>query len=286
VTGGSGFLGTSLVEQLAERGNRVFSLDQAPPSLVRPNVTYVQGSILDQDLLRTILSDKTIVYHCAGLSDLKQCESSPLTGIQLNVQGTACVLDSLRLLNDTRFLFASSLYVFSNADTIYRTTKRSAEMIILDYSKLFDISFTIMRFGSIYGENASRENAIRRIVDQALHNEKVDFWGSGEEIRKYIHVADAARLAIKAASTEFRNSAVHIQGKRAVTTREILTTLNEIMGGKLEINYQDVPYEGRFKTTPFYADTALLPGVDLSDDKHIDVDQGLLMLIRAMELKG
>lgn len=134
---------------------------------------------------------------------------------------------------------------------MYRTTKQAAESLIEDLAADMALKATILRFGSLYGPRADPDNAIRRLATQAVREGHVDFWGDGTEVREYIHIKDAARLAVDAMGEEFVGQSLHISGNERLTTAELLETMKEMLGGSLRIAYRDKPFEGRYRLTPY-----------------------------------
>ena len=100
--------------------------------------------------------------------------------------------------NIKRFMFASSIYVFSEQGGIYRTTKQSCELLIENYSKKYGLKYTNLRFGSLYGPRANKFNFINNIIYQALNKRTMIRNGDGKEIRNYINVIDAAKYTLEA----------------------------------------------------------------------------------------
>ena len=136
----------------------------------------------------------------------------------------------------------------------------------------------MLRFGSLYGPRADAQNAISRLVTQAVTEGRMDFWGDGTETREYVHIRDAASLAVDALDPRFAGQALHITGRERLTTLELLEMINEILGGQVGISMRDEPFDGRYRLTPYSYDTSL--GRRLVADTYVDLGLGLLEAIQ------
>jgi len=184
-----------------------------------------------------------------------------------------------------RFMHASSVYVFARGGSVYRTTKQAAEHLVQDLSPGLGLNSTILRFGSLYGPRADPQNAILRLVAQAVTEGRMDFWGNGSEVREYIHITDAAALAVDALDEQFSGQSLHITGRERLTTLELLETIKEMMGGGVAISLHDEPFEGRYRLTPYSYEGS--SGRRIVGRTYMDLGLGVLEAIRTMsELRG
>lgn len=278
VTGGSGFLGSHVCDELTRRNHEVVVMDlQASPWLAG-NQVMVLGDILDAVALRESMAGCAAVYHCAAVADLDHALEEPDLAIEVNVMGTLRVMQAASEAGVGRFMHASSVYVFSRGGSVYRTTKQAAENLVQDLSPGFGLDSTILRFGSLYGPRADSQNAILRLVHQAVNEGRMDFWGDGTEIREYIHISDAASLAVDALEPRFAGEALHIAGRERLTTLELLQTINEMLGGQLPISLHDDPFEGRYRLTPYAYEGGL--GRRLVGQTYVDLGLGVLGAVR------
>ncbi len=276
VTGGSGFLGSHIADVLLNRGHEVVIYDQSAPD--SSDRTFVQGDIRDLAALRSAMSDCDGVFHCAAIADLEQARTAPRTAVEVNILGTLGVLETAAEVGARRFMHASSVYVFSKGGSVYRTTKQAAENLIQDLAAQFELDATILRFGSLYGPRADANNAILRLVTQAVTEQRIDFWGDGTEVREYIHIADAAELAVDAMDPKYVGQALHVTGRERLSTLELVEMINEMLGGELEIQLRDTPFEGRYRLTPYSYETVTARRI--VRDTYIDLGLGLLETIR------
>jgi UDP-glucose 4-epimerase len=280
VTGGGGFLGSHVADELTARGHRVVVFDVEPSSWISLEQDLVVGDVGDHAALAEAMAGCEAVFHCAAIADLEQARTNPRQALNVNVLGTLSVLEAAAAADVRRFMYASSVYVFSRGGSVYRTTKQAAENLVQDLSGQFGLSSTILRFGSLYGPRADPQNAILRLVTQAVTTGRIEFWGDGTEIREYIHIRDAAALAVDAVDDRFAGQSLHITGHERLSTLELLETINEMLGGSLEISLRDEPFEGRYRLTPYSFEAST--GRRLVGDTHVDLGLGLLESIRSV----
>ena len=100
-------------------------------------------------------------------------------------------------------MFASTIYVFSREGGFYRCSKQACETYIEEYARVFDLPYTVLRYGSLYGPRSGPSNGVYRLLQQAASKGRVAYAGSPDDMREYIHVEDAARLSVDALAPEF-----------------------------------------------------------------------------------
>ena len=280
ITGGSGFLGSHIADEASRRGNDVVVYDLQSSPWRTDGQMEVIGDVLDVEELTRAMAGCDAVYHCAAVADLLKARVDPRASISVNVLGTLTVMEAAQAAGVRRFLHASTVYVYSRTGSVYRTTKRAAEGLVTDLSEELGLESTVLRFGSLYGPRADLDNAILRLTTQAVRDKKIDFWGDGSEVREYIHIRDAAALALDALSETFVGQSLHISGRERLTTRELVETIAEILGGDISITFEDEPFEGRYRLTPFSHEEE--PGRRLVSSTYIDLGLGLLEQIRSI----
>ena len=277
ITGGSGFLGSHIADELVRKGQEVVVLDLEPPA--SEDRTFIHADIRDAQAVSDAMIGCDSVFHCAAIADLDRARDLPRLALEVNVLGTLTALEAAGAAGVQRFMFASSVYVFSNGGSVYRTTKQAAERLVEDLSPQLGLRSTILRFGSLYGPRADPQNAILRLVTQAVNDRRIDFWGDGTEIREYVHITDAASLAVTALDPKYAEEALHITGRERISTLELLEMIDEILGGGIEIQLCSEPFEGRYRLTP-YSFTAN-HGRRLVGDTYVDLGLGLVEAIQA-----
>jgi len=277
VIGGSGFLGSHVADQLSDAGYGVRVYDRIASKWLRRDQEMIVGDILDADALRTAVAGCDAVYNFAAIADLNDALDKPLLTVQVNVLGTVNVLEACRVARVPRFVYASTVYVYSREGGFYRCSKQSAEHYVEEYQRGYGVDFTILRYGSLYGPRADATNGLYRIVRDALKTRRISYEGNPESIREYIHVEDAARSSVLALGAEFRNESVVLTGHQPMRVLDLLKMLAEIMGMADAVDFRDEEYAGHYVRTPY----AYLPklGRRFAPPLHVDLGQGLLQLI-------
>lgn len=173
-----------------------------------------------------------------------------------------------------RFVYSSSIYVYSNQGSFYRTSKQAAENLIHDYNERFGLSYTILRYGSLYGPRADDSNAIYKMLNQAMKHGRIEYAGSGREIREYIHVNDAAAMSVDILDPEFSNQIIHLTGRERMTSGDMLELIREMLGGDIEIVLKIHGMIGHYIYTPYNYTPKI--GRRLNCKTYIDLGLGLL----------
>ena len=119
ITGGSGFIGSHVVDALLKNKYQVTILDLNQPK--RKDVKFIKGSILDKSIIRSALKNINIVFHLAAVSDITKVKGIPLKTIETNILGTTFLLENARNVNIDRFVFAGSIYSYGTAVNLYTT---------------------------------------------------------------------------------------------------------------------------------------------------------------------
>jgi len=251
VFGGAGFLGSHVADALTEKGFDITVFDINESKYLMHSQNMVTGDILDSVKVREIVNESDIVFHFAGVADINKANLKPLDAVRYNILGTTNILDACVNAKISRFIFASTVYVYSEHGGFYRSTKQACELLIENYQKTYGLDFTIFRFGSLYGRRANDFNWIRQILKQALIEGKICRKGDGEDIREYIHVKDAAQACVDLLDDEYKNEYFIISGSQTIKVKELLRMINEIMDNKLEIEYLDEHLEGHYELTPY-----------------------------------
>ncbi|MBF0362593.1 MAG: NAD(P)-dependent oxidoreductase [Oligoflexia bacterium] len=119
VFGGSGFLGGHVVDALSSKGYDVVVFDIKKSNRLPQNAKMVVGDILDQNLVTNVMHDCNIVYNFAGIASLDEAQFTPLDTVRYNILGNTILLESARKNKIERFVYASSLYVYSDQGSNY-----------------------------------------------------------------------------------------------------------------------------------------------------------------------
>ena len=277
VIGGSGFLGSHVADQLSNAGHKVSIYDRLPSPWLQPGQAMQIGDLLDFDALREAVKGFDAVYNFAALADLNDALDKPIETVQINVLGNVQVLEACRQQGVKRFVYASTVYVYSREGGFYRCSKQAAEHYVEEYQQVYGLDYTILRYGSLYGPRADHSNGLYRIVKKALETGVLRYEGSPDSLREYIHVEDAARASVAALNDDFCNQSVVLTGQEPMRVLDLLEMLAEILGMKNAIEFIPGEQPGHYVRTPYAYQPKL--GRKYVLPMHVDLGQGLLQLI-------
>ena len=277
VFGGSGFLGSHVADCLSEQGFNVLVFDLVKSPYLKKNQGMIIGDIQDFKKVVNAVKECDYVYNFAGIADVDIASKEPLNTIKANILGNSNILEACRMNSVKRFVFASTVYVYSDLAPFYRSSKQACELITEDYYKIFGLNYTILRYGSLYGKRGNEFNFIYKIIKQAINEGKITREGDGEEIRDYINVLDAARCSIEILAEEFQNQYVMLTGTQSTKVKDLLTMIKEIFHGNIEIEYLPRTNHGHYEITP-YSFRPRVAKKFVSNYYH-DLGQGILDVI-------
>ncbi len=284
VTGGAGFLGSHIADALVERGFAVRVFDRRESPHLRAGQEMVLGDLLEPGPLDDAAEGCDCLFHLAALSDLERASSDPVEATRHNVLGTVRALEAARRAGVGRFLFASTVYVYSRAGGFYRCSKQAGEEYVEEYARQFGLGCTILRYGSLYGPRANDANGVYRLLRQALDEGSVRHVGRPDDSREYVHVEDAARLSVDALADEFADQRLVITGHHPMRLRDLFTMFSEILGRPLEVDYAE-PAEGmadtHYRVTPYAFSPRV--GRKLTANCYVDMGQGILQMLEEMQ---
>tara|TARA_Y100001954_G_C15683872_1_gene539216 strand:+ start:144 stop:1049 length:906 start_codon:yes stop_codon:yes gene_type:complete len=277
ITGGSGFLGSHVAETLSQEGHQVTVFDKERSPYLRSDQEMRVGNILIQEEIEAALNGTEIIYHFAALSDLDVCKTKPYKAMEINVLGTVNLLEAARKKGVKKIIFASSIYVYSRTGSFYRVSKHACEELLEVYKEQYNLDYTILRFGTLYGTRSDESNSVYRYLKSALNDKKIKFQGSGEEIREYIHVKDASEICAKVIGGEYSSKAYTTTGHHRVKVVELLQMIQEILGGNVEISYDKGVNASHYNQTPY----SYVPkvGHKIISNTYYDIGQGLIEML-------
>jgi len=234
VTGGSGFIGSHIVDKLVNKGYYVRVMDIIPPH--RSDVDFFKGDITSYKDMQNAIVDIDFIYHIAAMSNIDNIEAQPLQAIYTNLISTGNVLEVARNSNINRVVLASTYFAGSGHGHIYTTTKEASEMLCKDYNKLYHLKYTILRYGTAYGPRSIGEDVISIFVRKALNRETLIINGDGKQSRKFIYVEDLAEGNIRALEKKYENKTLVLQGLESTTINELIIKIKKILG-EVEVVY-------------------------------------------------
>lgn len=278
VFGGTGFVGSHVADALTEAGHDVAIFDRRPSPYLHASQEMIVGDILDKSAVRAAIANRDVVYNFAGMADISEALAAPVVTAELNVIGCANILDGCREARVKRFVQASTIYVSSESGGFYRASKQACELWVEEYERQFGLGYTILRYGTLYGERADERNSIYRYLRDAFVARRIKVEATGDEIREYIHVKDAARSSVAILDDTFRNQCVVLSGHQPTHFRDLLRMIREIVGADVAIELvppaEGAAQSGHYSYTPytFRPRTAR----KIVAPSHIDLGQGLI----------
>lgn len=234
VTGGSGFIGSHVVDKLVDAGHRVLVLDVKQPH--RDDVDFIEGDITSKDAVAEAVKDVEVVYHLAGFSNINWVKNNPIQTIESNILGTLYLLEESRKNGVKRFLLASSVYAHSEKGHLYTTSKRASELLCRDYNTLYDLPYTILRYGTAYGPRSREADVISIFVEKALKDQEIVIHGSGGQKRNFIYVEDMAEGSVAALDDAGENKTYVFAGEETVSIKDLADMVKAAINTNVRIN--------------------------------------------------
>ena len=284
VIGGSGFIGSHVSDALADAGHAVTVFDVKESQYLRRDQRLILGDILNRNQVLDAVQGQDIVYNFAGIPHLDVGLDHPIETVEQNILGTVVTLEASRLASIRRYVYASSIHVYSRGGSFYRCSKQAAELYVEEYQRLHGLNYTILRYGTVFGPRADDHNSVRRYLKQALFDRRISAGGTGEEIREYVHVRDAAILSVRILDDEFKNERVVLTGHHPMRFKDLLVMVREIVGRDVQIDLH--PHEpndprygdsGHFSITPYSFSPK--PAKKLVNNPYLDMGQGLVEVL-------
>jgi UDP-glucose 4-epimerase len=244
VTGGSGFIGSHVVDKLLDAGMEPVIYDRRPSAHHgSPEVETVLGELLDREALRDAMEGCDAVAHLAAYADVGIVSEQPLDAEETNVRGTIAVLEAARATG-ARVIYGSTIWVYGASgdglltedhllglpDHLYTASKLAGEMYCTSYAELYDVPSTILRFGIPYGPRARPAAVIPIFVSKALKGEPLTIAGDGRQTRRFVYVEDLAEGVVAAIERGEPNRVYNLAGDETVTIRELADVVSELIG--------------------------------------------------------
>ena len=244
VTGGSGFIGSHVVDKLAEAGHEPRIYDLKPSPHHEPgSVDTAIGDLFDADALRSAMEDCDAVVHLAAHADVGIVAEQPVEAEETNSRGTLAVLEAARTTG-ARVVYGSTIWVYGSSgdgtideeaplglpDHLYTASKLAGEMYCSSYAELYDVPCTILRFGIPYGPRARPAAVIPIFVSKALKGEPLTIAGDGLQTRRFVYVEDLAEGVVAALERGADNRVYNLAGDETVTIRELADVVSDLVG--------------------------------------------------------
>jgi UDP-glucose 4-epimerase len=298
ITGGAGFIGSTLAGRLVER-NRVVVYDNLTrdslkdkPFRTHPNLRLIEGDILDFDALCRAMDGADVVVHCAAIAGIMTVIKSPVSTMRVNVVGSANVLEAAsRLPRCDRVVCFSTSEIFGQhafrsretdaavtgrvgeARWTYGVSKLAEEHMAIAYHQERKLPTTVVRPFNVYGPGQIGEGALKTFILRALRNETIEIHGDGTQIRAWCYVDDMVEGTLLAMRhPRAVGESFNIGNQRAVTTiYGLANTVIRVLGSRSQIVF----------TRRDYADVEIrVPSVSKSEDllgftAKVDLEEGI-----------
>jgi UDP-glucose 4-epimerase len=244
VTGGSGFIGSHVVDRLLAEGHeaRVFDV-RAGTEPRRRHCEYVIGDLLAPADINAAARGCDVIIHLAAAADVGLVAKDPTGSEALNSRGTLNVLEAARATG-ARVVYASTIWVYSDVRAtevdedselglpshLYTATKLAGEMYCRSYGELFDVPSTILRFGIPYGPRARPAAVLPIFVNKALAGDPITIAGDGLQTRRFVYVEDLAEGVVRALRPEAAGRVYNLVGEEETTVRDIAEAVQKSVG--------------------------------------------------------
>jgi UDP-glucose 4-epimerase len=259
VTGGSGFIGSHVVDQLLAREHEPVILDTTP-SPHHPWITAVVGDLTHPETVLGAARDMDAIVHLAAVADVNDVFADPVRAGAVNVHGTQMALEAARHEGIGRVVYASTVWVYGNAPVdgdldedsplahpshLYTATKLAGEMYCNAYGKLYGVESTILRFGIPYGPRARPAAVIPSFVARAQQGEALTIAGDGKQTRQFVYVEDLAQGVVLALEQAAAQRVYNLVGDEETSVREIADTVRTVVGDAPVVHGPERPADVR-----------------------------------------
>ena len=245
VTGGSGFIGSHVVDVLTRQGYepRIFDLCSSRHHR-NGMVETVLGDATDTGALEEAMAGCEAIIHLSAMADVGHVQADPVGAERANARATAAVLEAARNAGVKRVVYGSTIWVYSDCpepavdeDTrlahpghLYTATKLAGELYCRSYAELYDLEYTILRFGIPYGPRARVAAVVPAMVERAFAGEALTVAGDGSQGRRFVYVEDLARGVVASLRPEAADRVYNLAGNETTTILEIAQTIRDLLG--------------------------------------------------------
>jgi UDP-glucose 4-epimerase len=263
VTGGAGFIGSSIVEELLSKGEAVRVLDDFSTGRrqnlegLRGRLEIVEGSIVDPETVKRAMSGVEIVFHEAAIPSVARSVENPQASVLANVQGTTVVLDVARHAKVRRVVFAASSSAYGNTPTLpkvetmmpaplspYAVAKLTCEHLMRVFASLYGLETVSLRYFNVFGPRQDPTSqyaaVIPNFITAAIRKERPLVHGDGEQTRDFCFIENTVRANLLAAATSNKLSGqvVNIACGERISLNRLLAFIGEEVGYKLDPEYR------------------------------------------------
>ena len=270
VTGGAGFIGSHLINNLLNKGDNIVCIDNLNefynPSIKKLNQVnhyeyehyqFYEGDILDEGLVKSIFKkhDIEIVIHLAAMAGVRPSISNPSLYTEVNIIGTRIILDAMVESSVERLIFASSSSVYGNNKKIpfseddsvdcpispYAATKKMGELLCHSYHHIYELNISLLRFFTVYGPRQRPEMAIHQFVRNVLKGEPIIVFGNGSTARDYTYIDDIIDGIIQSIESNDRYMIYNLGNSEPIKLSNLISIIVETTGVDPILEYQEIP---------------------------------------------
>ena len=268
ITGGAGFIGSSLSEKLVKEGNKVIAIDNfcdfynpkvkesnVKELLKNENFKLYRKDIRDREALKQIFEENKIdvVMHLAAMAGVRPSIENPVLYQDVNCMGTQNILEEMKAHNCKNLVMASSSSVYGNCKEIpfredmivdfaispYAATKKANEVMTHVYHKLFNMNVIMLRFFTVYGPKQRPDLAINKFTRLMLDDKEIPMFGDGTTSRDYTYIDDIVDGIKKSCEYVMKNDNVYeilnLGNSTPVSLKEMINTIAEVLGKEPKI---------------------------------------------------
>ena len=230
VLGGSGFLGSHLADFLSKKGYRVTIFDLHKSKWKKRGQKMIIGNILDEKKRSKAIKNSSYVFNFAALANMDNLQDKAEETVKYNILGTVKALKLCKKFKVKKFIHASTIYANTEEGGFYGKSKKAAEHYVEEYFNFYKLKYTILRFGSLYGERAKYDNGIRQILENIYKKKAVIYRGTKNSVRQYIYIKDAITLCYNAISKKYDNKYLNITGRKNIKSSKLMNWLSDLYG--------------------------------------------------------
>lgn len=263
VTGGAGFIGSSIAEALLRAGDRVrivddFSTGRRENIASLPGkVELLEGDICDGALMTRAMQGIDAVFHEAALPSVSRSVTDPQESMRVNVQGTTVVLDAARLAGVKRVLFAASSSAYGDTEVLpkvesmptdplspYAVSKISCEQLLKVFSNLYGIETLALRYFNVFGPRQDPTSQYAAVIPNfmtaAVRGMSPPVYGDGEQTRDFCFIENtvAANLLGLSTSKKLSGQVVNVACGERISLNRLLELVSKVSGHPVKADYQ------------------------------------------------
>ncbi len=263
VTGGAGFIGSSIAETLLKNGDSVRILDDFSSGR-RENLEglpgrfeLIEGTVTDPETVARAVRGVDVVFHEAAIPSVVRSVEDPARSMYAGVQGTTVLLDGARRAGVRRVIYAASSSAYGDTPTLpkvetmppnplspYAVSKLTGEHLMRVFAQLYGMETVSLRYFNIFGPRQDPKSeyaaVIPKFVTAALRHQRPIVFGDGEHTRDFCYIENAVRANLGAASTsrKLRGEVVNIACGQRTSLNQLLEMIGQLTGSHLEPDYR------------------------------------------------